>query len=431
VHWVDDLPKSVKANSRRAVVIALTTTCVAGFASAAGADELPYNTVPPFLSGPVQEGFSNVLSVAAGSWGGKHLVFTYSWERCDASGANCAPISGASETTRFASVEYVLTPDDAGHRIQTRVTARNAIGATTRLSNQSIVLPAPRFRLPPSAVGTIADYSFFSSALGHVQHLTVFLPPGYRVSRSVGYPTLYLLHGFPGSPSSFAQGLAVGPTEAQLLAMKQMRPLILVMPDGAPADRSDTAWVDSPQTGSWETFVSRDVVHWVDRCFRTNASRSGRGIGGLSEGGYGALNIAIHNPTEFRLVESWSGYEHADPTQTAIYGTNSNLLQYNSPAIQIRTVYRALRRYHVRFWFYVGSDDGTRAENTAFAAQLARARIRHTFRVVPGSHLPRVYRANLPEALRVASSQLTTKVRKSLAAKRGADCNPLPAGPAG
>jgi enterochelin esterase-like enzyme len=423
------LPQPAKAKPWHGFAVAtVATISVAGFAGAARADELPYNTTPPFVSGPVQEGLSEVLSVAAGGWGGKHLVFTYTWKRCDANGVGCAPISGETVTTRLASDEYVLTPEDANHRIQVRVTATNAVGSTTRLSNQTVVLPAPGMPLSPSAFGTVAQYSFFSHALGHAQGVTVYLPPGYQADGHRRYPVLYLLHGFPGSPSSFVKGLALGATEAQLLAMREMRPIIFVIPNGAPVDRSDTEWANGLQTGSWETFVARDVTQWADRCFQTNASRRGRGIGGLSEGGYGALNLAIHHPAEFRLVESWSGYEHADPTQTAIFGTDENLLEYNSPAIEVRHVVRALRRHRVLFWLYVGADDATRAENAAFAAELASAHLRHTFLVVPGSHLPRVYRANLPLALRVAAARLTATAQKPRPSQRPADCRPLLAG---
>ena len=31
------------------------------------------------------------------------------------------------------------------------------------------------------------------------------------------------------------------------------------------------------------------------------------------EGGYGALNIGVHHPGEFAMLESWSGYERALP----------------------------------------------------------------------------------------------------------------------
>ena len=37
----------------------------------------------------------------------------------------------------------------------------------------------------------------------------------------------------------------------------------------------------------------------------------GAALAGLSEGGYGALNIGLHHPGEFRVLESWSGYAQA------------------------------------------------------------------------------------------------------------------------
>src|SRR5207302_956945 len=61
----------------------------------------------------------------------------------------------------------------------------------------------------------------------------------------------------------------------------------------------------------WATFVSRDVVDAIDTDYRTIASPAGRAIAGLSEGGYGAVNIALQYPNEFRVVESWSGYMRA------------------------------------------------------------------------------------------------------------------------
>ena len=53
----------------------------------------------------------------------------------------------------------------------------------------------------------------------------------------------------------------------------------------------------------------------VDRRYRTIRSGSGRAIGGLSEGGYGALNIGLHHPGRFRVIESWSGYQRADSSR--------------------------------------------------------------------------------------------------------------------
>ncbi len=61
------------------------------------------------------------------------------------------------------------------------------------------------------------------------------------------------------------------------------------------------------------------------------------GQGGLSEGGYGALNIGLHHPGEFGLLESWSGYMLADQIP-AIFGPSASVLDYNSPARQVMLV---------------------------------------------------------------------------------------------
>src|SRR4029078_12506739 len=102
----------------------------------------------------------------------------------------------------------------------------------------------------------------------------------------------------------------------------------------------------------------------------------GRAIGGLSEGGYGAIDIALHHPREFRLVESWSGYEQADPVRSIFWRGRAPLhrkrppcaqdrarLDANSPLLQIGHVAGALRAAGTRFWFYSGSDDRLLGQN--------------------------------------------------------------------
>ncbi len=79
-------------------------------------------------------------------------------------------------------------------------------------------------------------------------------------------------------------------------------------------------------------FVARDLVHAIDSRYRTIASGAARGIGGLSEGGYGALNIGLHNPGQFGLLEERSGYMMAYHLRS-VFGAGTSLLGYNSPAV--------------------------------------------------------------------------------------------------
>src|SRR2546430_8043800 len=114
-------------------------------------------------------------------------------------------------------------------------------------------------------------------------------------------------------------------------AENRLRPLIIVMPMGSTGTFTDKEWSDGvhPHSG-WETFLARDVVRAVDRRYWTVASGAGRALGGLSEGGYASLNIGLHHPAEFHVLESWSGYEKADDIKS-IFGGRPEALARNSP----------------------------------------------------------------------------------------------------
>jgi enterochelin esterase-like enzyme len=263
----------------------------------------------------------------------------------------------------------------------------------------------PGFATP----GTAERFYVKSAALGgRSQPVDVYLPPGYAQDPRQRYPVLYLLHGFPGKPGAFLLTVKAGVDEDVLVAKQQMQPLILVMPFGSTGQFSDKEWVNGVSPDSqWETFVSRDVVRAVDARYRTIPTGAARAIGGLSEGGYGAINIALHHPGEFHMIESWSGYELADPIKS-IFGDNSHRLEYNSPLLQLHRVAPELRRSNTIFWFYTGAGDGAhlRAENAEFAAALTREHIRHSFFMFPGGHTWLVWRNHASDALLAAAGHV-------------------------
>jgi putative tributyrin esterase len=159
-----------------------------------------------------------------------------------------------------------------------------------------------------------------------------------------------------------------------------------VMPFGSTGTFTDKEWANG--TGSaegWGTFVSRDVIHAVDARYRTIATRRGRAIGGLSEGGYGAINLAMQHPREFAVVESWSGYERAAHNHS-IFGRTLAEVERNSPLDRIRADARLLRRLHTYFWLYTGTDDSLRLQNESFAHALAEAHIQHRYLELAGGH---------------------------------------------
>jgi enterochelin esterase-like enzyme len=248
--------------------------------------------------------------------------------------------------------------------------------------------------------GTTQSISVASPALGgRQQRVVVYLPPGYSQHPTRRYPVFYLLHGFPGRPDAFLLTVRAGVDEEILLAKKKIQPLILVMPYGSTGTFTDKEWANGVNPGNgWETFVARDLVHAIDARYRTIPTGAGRALGGLSEGGYAALNIGLHHPGEFGTLQSWSGYAVADNLRS-IFGGNPARLAFNSPLLQLPKQAAALRRAHTYVWFYSGTGDRLRSQNAAFAAALTRAGVPHRFFLVPGGHDWSLWRGNAPLSL--------------------------------
>jgi hypothetical protein len=92
----------------------------------------PTNTAPPTISGTPTVG--QTLSGSTGTWAGNPTSFAYQWQRCDAAGATCADIAGASTST------YAVAAADAGSTLRLVVTATNSAGNATAVSAPTVVV---------------------------------------------------------------------------------------------------------------------------------------------------------------------------------------------------------------------------------------------------------------------------------------------------
>jgi enterochelin esterase-like enzyme len=255
--------------------------------------------------------------------------------------------------------------------------------------------------------GTVEHIQVASPALGgRSQDVYVYLPPGYAAHRQRRYPVMYLLHGFPGRPLAFLLTVRMGVVEDELVAKRAAQPLILVMPFGSTGTFTDKEWANGVTPDeAWATFVSRDVVDAIDARYRTIATPDGRAIAGLSEGGYGAVNIAVQNPDEFRVAESWSGYMRA-PHDHSIFGRNLEGVTANSPLDAIAAAAPALKAAHTYIWFYSGTTDPLRRQNRAFASELARLDLPHRYYEFRGGHNWALWRGNAWRSYLVAARRL-------------------------
>lgn len=96
----------------------------------------PVLSIPPTIVGPPQAG--QLLAAVPGDWeGGKPITFTYQWRRCDAAGANCLAIDGATGET------YRPVTADVGHSLKVFVAAASAAGtASSTTVPTGAVVPA-------------------------------------------------------------------------------------------------------------------------------------------------------------------------------------------------------------------------------------------------------------------------------------------------
>ena len=164
------------------------------------------------------------------------------------------------------------------------------------------------------ATGTTTVEEFESEALGRAWAYSVYLPGGYDDS-NLEYPVIYLLHGSGGDETSWNEGIAV---IDRLIEDGTIPPTMAV----APASGSSW-WTDSVEP--FETAMLKDLIPEIDSKYRTIASREGRGVAGLSMGGYGALRYALVYPDVFgaATVLSPALYDDQPPPDSSARSTGA------------------------------------------------------------------------------------------------------------
>ena len=139
----------------------------------------PTNQSPPTISGTAQEG--STLTAGNGTWSGTTpITFTYQWQRCDATGKNCAAITG--QTTNTYTVQHV----DVGNTLLINVTGTNSDGTDSESSSAtSVVTAAPAATGCPSGTGVIQIADLTSPAHLLIGAGTVTPSPITRTSGTI------------------------------------------------------------------------------------------------------------------------------------------------------------------------------------------------------------------------------------------------------
>ncbi len=246
--------------------------------------------------------------------------------------------------------------------------------------------------------GTVVHESMVSLALGgQSKSFLVYLPPSYNTSQGQNkrYPTLYLLHGSPGSARDWFIAGKADQSADTLIALGKIPELILISPDGNGRAGETSEWGNSfDQRQRIESYITVDLVKYVDQKYRTHGQSVYRGIGGLSMGGFGAMNIAVRHPDVFGTVISLGGYYHAEGS---IWGGNAIYMRANSPADVFHDARQAWKLH-----MYLGAamnDEPYYTYTKQFAQELDTLALQYHLDAQKGYHAWTVWQTQMYNAL--------------------------------
>lgn len=208
----------------------------------------------------------------------------------------------------------------------------------------------------------------------------IVTPDGYSASKK--YPVLYLLHGYSGNYTDWSQQV---PDLADYADVYQM---LIVCADG-----NYNSWYfdsDVKPESQYETYISKELVSWVDQNFSTVSERSGRAITGLSMGGHGALYLAFKHQEVYGAAGSMSGGVDITP-----FPENWELAEYlgtyaeNKAGWEGKSVINLtylLTLNSLKISIECGTSDFFYNANVKLHEKLEYTNISHTFISSPGGH---------------------------------------------
>jgi enterochelin esterase-like enzyme len=262
----------------------------------------------------------------------------------------------------------------------------------------------------PAIAGTLVEDSFESVVLGRTYPMQIYLPDNYN-EMSDPLSVVYLLHGASGDQFDWPNKGGVQTTLDALIKRGEMRPSVVVMPGNGPS-----WWVDGVVDKAETAFIN-ELIPYVEDKYPVAISRTDRTIGGLSMGGYAALNLSLRYPDKFcaAAVISPAIYDPVPPLSSAARRTAQFVRNGEfDEELWKKLLYTShLDEYQktgkpVSMWIVSGDHDrlGIAAASAQLFWKLHQFQPKQVeLRVVDGDHDWMVFRDGLPDALRYADSQ--------------------------
>jgi S-formylglutathione hydrolase FrmB len=238
--------------------------------------------------------------------------------------------------------------------------------------------------------GTIDTVTIQSNTLKKETKVLVISPTN-SANKKESYPVVYLLHGYGGD---YKQWNNVAP---QLQYQADLHKIIFVCPDGG----KGSWYFDSPidSTIRYESYITKELVPYIDLHFSTQAKASSRAITGLSMGGHGAMYLAIRHGDLFGAAGSSSGGVDFTPfpkkwdisKALGDYLLNKERWQQNTVLYQVNT----LKNDQLAIIIDCGVDDFFIDVNRSLHQRLLELKINHEYTERPGGHTSTYWKENI------------------------------------
>jgi len=229
------------------------------------------------------------------------------------------------------------------------------------------------------AHGEVRAVRYYSPVLNLWRRLYIYTPAGYNESED-NYPVLYLLHGGGEDERGWATQGKTDLILDNLIAEKKAQPMLVVMVDG----NTGTPGFSEQFLRSFEAELTKSVIPFVEKKYRTKTDSKSRALAGLSMGGLQTLYAGIYNPSLFSYLGVFSsGWL---PNQKSISDRQYEYMKKNAPVINDG----------MTLWIAMGGKEDIAYENCQLMlSKFKELNIKYTYQEYPGGHTWPVWRNNL------------------------------------
>jgi S-formylglutathione hydrolase FrmB len=247
----------------------------------------------------------------------------------------------------------------------------------------------------------LINIRYKSSALGRETGINVIL----NTTLDGPYNTFYLLHGLSDNENNWTRFTAL-----EIYAQKY--PMLIVMPEGG------RGWYADSPIGNYESYITNELIKFIEKTFPVRKGRNYRSIGGLSMGGYGALKFGFKYPNKFCAVGSHSSavnFSHnSDEMFKPIpeFETIENAIKAEKHDLY-QLAEKCPKKKRPAIYFDCGKSDFLFEENEKFHAHLKKLKVSHTYKRFDGAHSWPYWNEHIQDSLRfvnrVTKNNIKTK----------------------